>query len=341
MSTVAFKTMEAIEAAINKDGGAGFRQALEIILPKMADAYAGKSDRHRSHFGYSNAGESCGRKLWYSWNWVKAATFPARVLRLFNRGHLEEARFLALLVCAGFEVYYETEEGGQFRISGDGGHSGSALDGVVVGIPDLPPGTPALVEMKTHSLKSFNEVVRKKLREGKYIHYVQMQIYMKKYDLKWGLYMAVHKDTDELYCELIPSDPAIADKMLNRVSQLIYTKTAPNRVNDSPSWFECKFCDYRLNCHNSALPEINCRTCIYSAPQTTGGWICNKYNTSINKADMLQGCSKHLMNPELIEGIVVHATDLEAGTMEVDYKRKRFILGKGGISSTEFINKNV
>ena len=38
------------------------------------------------------------------------------MLRLFNRGHIEEARFIAMLLTIGMPVYQQDAEGKQFRI---------------------------------------------------------------------------------------------------------------------------------------------------------------------------------------------------------------------------------
>ncbi len=338
---MAHKTLEAIEDSIALDKGAEFRQALQWILPKMADAYRGQEDPHRSHFGFSNVGETCARKLWFSWKWVHPASFPPRILRLFNRGHLEEARFLAMLVSAGFDVHFETKQGGQFKISDHEGHAGSALDGVVVGIPDLPPNTPTLVEMKTHSNKKYNELVRQGVQDGFFKHYVQMQIYMRKYKLEWALYMAVNKDNDELHCEIIKLDIVIADQYIERAGKILYSDEAPNRVSDSSGWYECKYCDYNKLCHQAKLPDINCRTCIHSQPVKDAKWHCMFHNTEISKADQLQGCASHIFNPHLLNGAKIIEGDTQEGWVKIRWCKMDLHLGKGGISSDQLARGDV
>lgn len=328
--TPATKTKEAIDASIYADQGAAFRKASQNLLPKMSDAYGGRSDAHRSHFGLSNCGHTCARALWYSWKWVKAKLFPARVLRLFNRGHLEEARFLAMLVSAKFEVYFETEEGGQFKLDDHNGHAGSAIDGIVVGIPDLPAGEAALTEMKTHAEKSFNEVVRKGVMESKFIHYVQMQVYMNKYELKWALYMAVNKNNDEIHLELVHYDPVVAERYLERSGLLIYSDKAPARLSDSPGWYECKFCEFTKICHQKEVPEINCRTCIHSTPIANKEWHCSWYDEKLPKEVQLRhDCPSHLFNPELLNAAKVVEGDESEGWLKISWLDKHITLGNG------------
>lgn len=77
------------------------------------------NDGHRSHLGASLIGHNCNRYLWYVFRWVQAETFEPRMLRLFNRGHREEAAFISLLENAGFKVDYENREGFAYHMESD------------------------------------------------------------------------------------------------------------------------------------------------------------------------------------------------------------------------------
>lgn len=61
-------------------------------------------DGHRSHLGASLIGHSCSRYLWYVFRWVYDHRFDGRMLRLFNRGHREEDRFIEWLRGIGCQV---------------------------------------------------------------------------------------------------------------------------------------------------------------------------------------------------------------------------------------------
>jgi hypothetical protein len=333
---LATKTIKAIEDSVFSDQGASFRKHLEVILPKMEDGYRGTSDRHRSHFGFSSAGDKCARKLWFSWKWAKAIKFPARIQRLFNRGHLEEARFLALLKCAGFAVHYETADGGQFKIDDHNGHAGSAIDGVVVGLPDVPKGKPALVEMKTHSEKSFKKLLKSGVQEAHQKHFVQMQIYMRKYKLKYGLYLGVNKNDDELYGEIVKLDETFADGYIERAGAIIYSTEAPERISETIAWWECKYCDYNQICHKSEVPEINCRTCIHSSPVSNKRWHCSMYNIVITKEDQLnQKCKDHLFDTELLGDAVRLRSNPDEGWLKIKWLNREITLGnKDGVQYT-------
>lgn len=58
----------------------------------------------RSHLGGSMIGEKCERALMYGFRWAKAPGHSGRLLRLFNRGHREEERFVGYLRRIGAQV---------------------------------------------------------------------------------------------------------------------------------------------------------------------------------------------------------------------------------------------
>lgn len=290
---LAVKTLEAIDSALEKDQGGKYRQILGTVIPHMADAFRGADEGFRTHLGASLIGGECSRALWYGFRWATKPKFSGRILRLFNRGHLEEARFISLLLMIGCTVYQQDEKGNQFRISGAGGHFGGSTDGIAIGIPDLPAGMPCLTEFKTHGEKSFTELKKQGVKAAKFEHYVQMQIYMRKLQLTVALYMAVNKNTDELYAEVIHLDSTCADFYADRGEQIIFMELPPERLHNSPGFFACKFCDHKPLCHLNGDPEVNCRTCEYSFPYKDGTWICSRHNAVIPKDVQLTGCQQY------------------------------------------------
>ena len=298
----ATETLAAITAAIEADQGGTYRQWLGKVIPHMDDAYRGSDDGVRSHLGGSLIGGKCGKQLWYGFRWALKANFSARTLRLFNRGHLEEARFIALLLTIGAQVYQQDEEGKQFRISEFGGHFGGSLDGILTNVVGVDPAFgPILTEFKTHSDKSFTELVKKGVQEAKFEHYVQQQVYMKKRNLPLSLYLAVNKNNDDLYGELIPFDNAIAEQYLDRAGKIIFIQKTPKNISSSPGWFECKWCDYRGICHGKDLPLKNCRTCAFVSPEEDGTWKCNKHNATLTKEQQLAGCATYELNESFVK----------------------------------------
>jgi hypothetical protein len=299
---LATKTIQAIKDALNRDSCAQFRLNEKILLPKMDDAYRGSESKFRSHQGASGIGNECGRAIQLGWKWVVAPKFDERVLRLFNRGHLEEARFIAMLQCVeGIQLWFETEEGGQFKFS-DHGHYGSALDGIAQGIPDVPPGAPCYTEFKTASDKKFNAFVKKGCKVENFTYYVQTQQCMKYYKLPYTLFMVVNKNTDELHAEIIEYNEQIANAYSERARDIIYANEALPRISNQPTFFACRFCDVKQVCFGKQLPEINCRTCTHWSPKTDGTFACARGHTEVvnHKTNCFTGCSDHVFDPTLL-----------------------------------------
>lgn len=296
---LATKTIDAIDAMVKADQGSKYRGFLQKVMPHIGDAYRTDEAPFRSHMGASGIGEECPRSIWYGFRWVRKPQFEGRILRLFNRGHIEEARFIALLLAINCKVYQQTEDGKQFRISHAGGHFGGSGDGIIVGLPDLEPNTPALGEFKTHGDKSFMELKKKGLRDAKFQHYVQMQVYMRKMQLAIGFYLAVNKNTDELYGEIITLDTEVGDQFLDRATNLVFKDTPPEKINKSPGFFKCTYCDFKSICHLGADVEKNCRTCFYSIPKQDGTWFCTYKDETLSKEAQLVGCYQYVKQSSL------------------------------------------
>lgn len=292
----ATKTLSAIARTIEADQGAKFRQFLGKVLPHIGDAYRGDDAPFRSHLGASVLGHECGREIWYGFHWATVPHFDGRILRLFNRGHLEEGRFIAMLLAIGVQVWQQDANGKQFRISDVGGHFGGSGDGVAQGIPDLPADVPTLLEFKTHNDNSFKELVAKGVRAAKFEHYVQMQTYMRKMGLTVALYMGVNKNNDELWAELVYLEPAFADQFIDRARVIILAKEPPTKIGKTAGWFGCKFCDHKAVCHLGGAPARNCRTCRHSVAKEDGNWYCTNPGADpepLSKELQLVGCSAY------------------------------------------------
>src|SRR5690554_2079861 len=111
-----------------------------------------KNEKRRGYLGASSAGADCLRALWYSWRFCGQETFNSRMLRLFRRGHREEAWFVEMLRGMGAEVWdVNPATGEQWEISDFAGHFRGHADGVA----RFPDGMVALLEFKTYNDKRF------------------------------------------------------------------------------------------------------------------------------------------------------------------------------------------
>ena len=318
---IADKMIIAAESAVQRDQGNAYRGTLQKVLPHLGDAYRQNEDAFRTHMGASIIGKECGRAIWYDWHWATPAQFSGQVLRLFNRGHIEEGRIISLLLCAGVQIYQQDEKGNQFRVSVMGGHFGGSGDGICVGVPDLPVGLRALLECKTHNDKSFKELAGTNwskyvkalldprlprirfdgvgVRDAKFDHFVQMQVYMHGMNLSVALYVAVNKNDDFIYFELVPYDAEFAAKFYQRAATIIPLREAPKKVSNSPGWKACQWCDHRPVCHLRERPAQNCRTCTWAKPHDDGSWKCHVNPgepATLTKAQQLVGCGSYTLH---------------------------------------------
>ena len=202
-----------------------------IFASYEADADTG----FRPHLGASQIGKSCERALWYDFRWTTPARFPGRILRLFETGQLEEARIVRNLRRVGATVLeVDPETGRQWRVEAHGGHFGGSLDAVALGLLEAPK-TWHVVEFKTHSAKSFRELVAKGVAEAKPQHWAQMQIYMHLTGLTRAMYVAVCKDTDDLHVERVRADGDAAERLLAKAGRVIHAPRPPARISEDPS----------------------------------------------------------------------------------------------------------
>lgn len=255
-----------------------------------------ENEKPRGYLGASSIGRPCARELWLGFRHAFIARFPGRMLRLFERGQREEAMFIEELKRLGAEVHEVDEKGRQFRVSFFGGHFAGHMDGAVGHLNiDAIKGW-CVAEFKTHNAKSFAKLESNGVRESKPEHYAQMQVYMHGTGMKQALYMAVNKDTDHLYCEVIEYDEAAAKALLDRAEDIIFGKNAPPRISEDPAHWQCRYCNAADVCHGREAPRITCRTCVYSSPTREGSWECTRGH------EYGWPCPDHIYHPDLLHG---------------------------------------
>lgn len=295
------------------------------------EAYRAKrGDWRRAHLGASQIGRECERALWYGFRWAWAPDFPGRVLRLFDTGHREEARLVADLRAIGVEVHeVDPETGEQFTVSAHGGHFGGSMDGAARGFAESSVWH--LLEFKTSNAKRFAELKRHGVEKAQPTHFGQMQVYMHLSGLRRAYYLAVCKDTDEIYGERVRYDKAAAERLLGRARRIITAAEPPPRISEDPEFWQCRFCDYAPVCHGHKLPEVNCRTCAHVTPELDGDrrWSCALWKEDLPLPTQKAGCTGHRYIPALVPLRVV---DASAEENWVEYEGG-VVNGGGGMDS--------
>lgn len=308
----------------------------------------------RAHLGASQIGEPCERKLVYSFRHACKAKFDGRMLRLFDRGHREEERFLTYLAQVGFDLqpfkemltYHASSESyskqpwdvplpqgctnvtldfrhiaaaelagvklKQWNFKKFGGHYSGSTDGNGM-LPEhaarrfvgIPVGVRFLTEFKTYGSKQFAKLLDAKNEAGarkdgntavglaKPLHYCQMQTYMVELKLPFGVYMAVNKDTDALFWEVIPQVATVPVETEARALRVISARALPKRLSNHAAFWECKFCTYRLPCHFNAPLDVHCRTCRHVVATDGSRFYCGKWQNTIPLDVVAIGCGSY------------------------------------------------
>ena len=266
---------------------------------------------HRPHLGASQIGNSCERALWYQFHWADHATFDGRLLRLFDTGHREEVRLVEDLRRVGATVYERDEvTGQQWRFERFGGHFGLSLDGVC----DMPDQSDVMtLEFKTMNDKAFKLMAQNGLKKAKPVYWAQVQVGMHMSGIGRCLFMAVNKNTDDIYAEIVQPDGSASD-LIDKAERIVFAEKPLVKLAESEDWYECKFCEFAAICHRDKLPETNCRTCAHSTAERDGTWSCAARGISLDIATQQLGCDQHVFNPALIN-MEVH----DAGEGWVEY----------------------
>lgn len=255
----------------------------------------------RRWLGASMVGHECDRCLACTFRAAYEVTHPGRVLRLFRLGQDAEARFLADLEAAGVRVLaYQA----QVPCPGTLGHAGATTDGIVEvdGYSE-----PLVLELKTHSDKSFAQLKSKGVRESKPMHWAQCQFGMLCAELPNALYVAENKDNSELYLEFVSADRSAQVKLHKTAVDVTSKSDEPARIADRADDFRCKFCNFAAGCWSGALPEVRCTTCCFGTPATEGRWHCERANDLVPEEVIMCGCDDHVFLPWLVPAAVTGA----------------------------------
>lgn len=266
-----------------------------LVLKMQADLDAAcrelfKEDP-RKHLGASVIGDDCKAKAWLAFRWVHFEEFDGRMLRLFNRGHEEEHRFVRWLKAMRWQVWeLDPQTQKQFRIKGAKGHFGGSLDSIFRAPPEYDIPDDMLGEFKTHSDKSFTKLKKEGVAKSKPMHFRQMCSYGRAYGFKFAVYCAVNKNTDEIWFEICQLDWSQADDLFRKAEGIVFSRTMPPRIAQVATFIDCKYCDLSEHCHNGKMPAKNCRSCRLAVPVDDGQWLCEARNLIIPDEVIKVGC---------------------------------------------------
>lgn len=281
----------------------------------------GDSEPQRGYLGASIIGHECDRFLWFTFRNCVTKSFDGRMYRLFETGHLAEPRFVNELRSIGCEVIdHDPQLGDQIAVHGVSGHFSGHMDAVALGIPEAPK-TWHVGEFKTHNDKSYTKLKSTGVKVAKPLHYAQMQVYMGLGHMDRAIYLAVNKDTDELYSERIEFNSKEFKGIMARAERIITAQQPPDRCASRQDDFRCKFCDAAALCWGTGstalpLPCVTCRTCCHATPyigDDEGTWSCAR------KQLFGRACPQHLVIP----GLLTFCEPVDAGDDWIEFKNTK------------------
>lgn len=293
---------------------------LEINRNDVKDMIA--SSKHRTYLGMSQLGGPCLRQSFLNHRNAALPLDPDNMseedlqrygcaARLFDRGHLEEPRFVKRLRPFFKEIYeVDPETGKQFEVTNfDGlvqGHMDAQAVDLTINGEVLAEGR-YLLEFKTHGESSFEKMVGKykglkinrKRVGGKGVqvakpeHYAQMHLY-KGHDIRLDgiIYISVNKNTDEWYMEAVEFDPDFFEETLDQAETILSVKSPPARMEyASPvKNFWCNYCcDHKDICFGFGKINQVCSTCEAYSPTSEGGY-CRVHDKILENMEV---CSEY------------------------------------------------
>jgi hypothetical protein len=301
-------------------------------IATMIDQYhASKKSKPRPHMGVSLLGHHCDRWLWINFRWAVVEDFDGRILRLFRRGHKEEDVIISDLRNIGIDI-----RSSQRRVD-FGNHVSGSLDGVIEkGVPEAPKAR-HVAEFKTHSKKSFDDMVKNGVEKSKPMHFIQMQVYMHGTNINRALYLAVCKDDDRIYTERVKYDKKVAEDAIIRGKRIAMSDRMPEPCSADPSWYQCKFCPAHSFCHKAEpTKRINCRTCAHSTAMPDSTFRCERHEADAIPEDFQhEGCDDHILHPDMVPWVMEGSDDGHSVKWKIG---DRWVVnGEGGYKSREII----
>jgi hypothetical protein len=316
-------TLEAVDAALEASGNA---------------------QPARAYLGMSEIGRPCERAIWYGFRWATRSTFDAATLRRFEDGHRSEAIMIERLRAVPvLELYVENPDkpGEQIGCADIGGHFRGHLDGVVVGLLQAPQ-TPHVWEHKCVNEKKQATLEKTKTELGEKqalaawdeVYHAQAQCYMHYQGLGRHYLTCDSPGSRSTASVRTDADPRAAHQMIEKARRIITAAEPPARISGRPDWFQCQWCQHRPVCHEPAIPEVNCRTCLHATPELDGDgrWTCARFGCDLTTEHQRMGadCQAHLFVPGLLPWRVQDADP--SGWVQYENGTRN---GIGGFSSHE------
>jgi CRISPR/Cas system-associated exonuclease Cas4 (RecB family) len=238
-------------------------------------------------------------------------------LRLFNRGHREEPIVHSELQAIGYEVLAFDEDGKQFSIGGESDWFRGHCDGIV-----KKDNKESLLEIKTASNYSHKGLQKSGVKCHQPKHYAQVQVYMSLLGLDDCIYIAVNKDNDDLYIEIIERNDNDANFYIERAKTITTSTSLPPAKMEEKKCRGCPASEYcrsgQVDLWRSTPTCKNCFlfcTCQKLKDRQEGA---SKKGREMATIDFL-ACDSHVFVPEAFAALSAEDCIISEDGSEIEY----------------------
>jgi CRISPR/Cas system-associated exonuclease Cas4 (RecB family) len=229
------------------------KTTLDYLDDAMMERENSKS--HRQYIGMGQIGEECERKLWYSFNKYPRIPFEAKTLRMFEDGHRTEALMAERLRMLPFIELHTDVNGEQYGFRDFDTLFSGKMDGAIRGLIEAPQ-TWHVWECKATNDKAFKEFKaltfadeKSALEKWNYTYYAQAVLYMEYSGMTRHYITVTTAGGRDYHGARTNENPKLAKALRQKAKRIIDAKSEPARLNENPSFYKCKWCEFRGVCH--------------------------------------------------------------------------------------------
>jgi hypothetical protein len=309
--------------------------ALPVIAPDPTiDAMRAEVERRaaaelpRPYLGMSSIGQSCARRLWYSFRWCAPERFDCDTLWRFDDGHRSEDVMAARLrLVPGVHLMTtDPATGRQFGFVDLGGHFKGHADGLLTGLLQAPKAL-HVWEAKAVGDDKYGKLVKLKAAGEKQalaawdpVYFAQAVLYMAYAEAPRHYLTASTPGARAMVGVRTDTDLDQARRLREKAERVITAAVPLPRLSDDPAWFECRWCPARSVCHGTDLPAVTCRSCVHATPEMAGNgrWSCALLKRDLSEAEQRAACPGHRLIPALVS--FAEAIDADPVANWVEYR---------------------
>ncbi len=199
-------------------------------------------DLPREYIGASSIGVSCERAIWYAYQGAERLPMEPKRRRTLDIGKTLEALIINSMLHAGLDIILPNKDNAFLAVSDKKVfHFQGHMDAIW--------RNNGIIEIKTAKDSSFKIFVKHGLLKWYPVYYAQIQSYMGMSGIHSGYVLAINKDTSELHDEYVEFNSVYYERLVEKAAKIIAMDTEPGRVSNSPLYFQCRLCDYKVVCH--------------------------------------------------------------------------------------------